>query len=68
MSTAATLLKGVAKPQNNQSAVIFDNCGKLVNAILNKPNTLNAIDLDIIRTLTPEIAKWNQSPQIKVSS
>jgi len=65
MSAAATLLKG-AKPQSSQPAVLFENCGKLINAILNKPSTLNAIDLDITRALSSEIAKWNQSPQVKV--
>jgi len=65
MSTAATTVLKQAKAQVDQPAVLFENCGKLINAILNKPNTLNALDLDIFRALSSEIPKWNQSPQIQ---
>jgi enoyl-CoA hydratase/carnithine racemase len=49
--------------------VIFDEIAtecsfKIGHATLNKPGALNALDLNMIRLLAPQLEKWQQDPQI----
>lgn len=65
------VLKNLLRPfssSNVTSPVIFEYHQNSVKTILNKPKSLNALDMEIIRTLQSEIQKWNNSPNIKVSS
>ena len=54
---------------SENAVVIFDEvtteCGfKIGHATLNKPGALNALDLNMIRLLAPQLEKWQQDPQI----
>lgn len=54
---------------SENAAVIFDEltteCGfKIGHATLSKPAALNALDLPMIRLLTPQLQKWQQDPKI----
>jgi len=49
-----------------ESPVIFQYKKHGVKVILNKPKALNALDLEMIRILKPEVDKWNQEGKIKV--
>jgi enoyl-CoA hydratase/carnithine racemase len=54
---------------SENAAVIFEEltteCGfKIGHATLTKPAALNALDLQMIRLLTPQLEKWQQDPKI----
>lgn len=54
---------------NENAVVYFDEiiteCGfKIGHATLNKAAALNALDLQMIRLLTPQLEKWQQDPMI----
>lgn len=54
---------------SENAPVIFDEvtteCGfKIGHATLTKPASLNALDLQMIHLLTPQLEKWQQDPQI----
>jgi len=54
---------------NENAPVIFDElvteCGfKIGHATLCKPAALNALNLDMINLLTPQLEKWQQDPNI----
>ncbi|MBL4631322.1 MAG: enoyl-CoA hydratase/isomerase family protein [Paraglaciecola sp.] len=54
---------------SENAPVIFDElsteCGfKIGHATLTKPAALNALDLDMIKLLTPQLEKWQQDPKI----
>ncbi|GAC17627.1 enoyl-CoA hydratase/isomerase family protein [Paraglaciecola arctica] len=54
---------------NENAVVYFDEiiteCGfKIGHATLNKAAALNALDLQMIRLLTPQLEKWQQDPKI----
>jgi len=54
---------------SENAVVIFDElvteCGfKIGHATLTKAAALNALDLQMIRLLTPQLQKWQQDPQI----
>lgn len=54
---------------SENAVVIFDELVtesgfKIGHATLSKPSALNALDLPMIRLLTPQLEKWQQDPQI----
>lgn len=54
---------------SENAVVIFDeliteNGFKIGHATLTKPAALNALDLSMIRLLTPQLQKWQQDPKI----
>ncbi|MFT4747691.1 MAG: enoyl-CoA hydratase/carnithine racemase, partial [Congregibacter sp.] len=54
---------------SENASVIFDEltteCGfKIGQATLTKPASLNALDLQMINLLTPQLEKWQQDPKI----
>ena len=54
---------------SENATVIFDEliteCGfKIGHATLTKPAALNALNLDMINLLTPQLEKWQQDPKI----
>jgi enoyl-CoA hydratase/carnithine racemase len=54
---------------SENAVVIFDEltaeCGfKIGHATLNKSGALNALDLNMIRLLAPQLERWQQDPQI----
>jgi len=54
---------------NENAPVIFDelttDCGfKIGHATLTKPAALNALNLEMINLLTPQLEKWQQDPKV----
>jgi hypothetical protein len=50
-----------------EAPVLFEYKGKGVKVILNNPKKLNALDLDMISLIRPEVDKWNRENKVKVS-
>ncbi len=46
--------------------VLFEYEKKVCKVILNKPKALNALDLEMIRLLKPEVELWNTTSDAKV--
>jgi enoyl-CoA hydratase/carnithine racemase len=54
---------------SENAVVIFDELTaesgfKIGHATLNKSGALNALDLNMIRLLAPQLERWQQDPQI----
>lgn len=49
----------------NDSSVVYGSADTKVRTIsLNRPKALNALNLDMIRSLTPRFLQWNQSSEV----
>jgi len=49
-----------------QPKVLFQYHNHVVKTILNKPESLNSTDIDMIKAIHNEVLKWRQDPNLKV--
>jgi hypothetical protein len=59
-------LKASFSTTSADAPVLFNYQKNVCKVTLNKPKALNALDLEMIRILQPEVRKWNQNSNTRV--
>jgi enoyl-CoA hydratase len=51
-------------PLSDQESVVMQTVGSVAHIVLNRPKALNALNLDMIRSITPKLKDWANAPHI----
>ena len=66
ITSVANHLSPASYPKSYEDPVIFKYYGNVCKVTLNRPKSLNAVNLQMMRFMQPEINKWNQNTEVKV--
>ena len=49
-----------------EPSVLLSEEGGLARVVLNRPKALNALNLDMIRTLNPQLRRWAEGGEVRM--